>query len=476
MQSNSEKLTIWQKLGYGVGDFYGGGAGTLISFFYLVFLTDVIRISPGLAGMVILISKVYDSITDPFEGVLSDRTRTKLGRRRPYLLAGIPLVFLSFFSMFYPVAFGSETARFVYVITTYLFYSTVVSIVLLNYNALQAELTLDYNERTSLATYRIFFSTVSAILCALLPLEIVKAFPDVHTGWIVTAFVFGLLFALPLIATVAVARERPEFQKELRPFHWKQAFIEPFQVRTFVYVLVMYVTAFTAFDATQSIVVYYIKSFLGRGEVVSYVLGCMLIAQVLSLPFFQWLSKRTSKATTYIMSAAMFVIVMFFSFLFTPDSPTAAIYIFAILVGIGSGGVVIMIYAILPDIPDVDELRSDERREGTYSALTTFTRKLSSAVAIFAVAQVLQFSGYIPPILQSGKLIESVQTPAFINALRVFFVLIPVGFISFGIFFAIRFPLTVGIYQRLEKYLALRRSGVGANEEEKQELINMLIK
>src|SRR5512147_2158742 len=218
MQNSSEKLSIWQKLGYGVGDFYGGGAGTLISFFYLVFLTDVVRISPGLAGVVILVSKVYDAITDPFEGVISDRTRTRLGRRRPYLLAGILLVFLSFFLLFYPAIIASETGRFVFVLATYLFFSTVVSIVTLNYSALQAELTLDYNERTSLATFRIFFSTVSSILCALLPLEIVKAFPDVRTGWIVTGIVFGLLFSLPFIATIAIIRERAEFQKEMRPF------------------------------------------------------------------------------------------------------------------------------------------------------------------------------------------------------------------------------------------------------------------
>lgn len=475
MKLNSEQLTFWQKLAYGVGDFYGGGAGTLISFFYLVFLTDVVRISPGLAGTVILVSKIYDSITDPFEGVLSDRTRTKLGRRRPYLLAGIPLVFLSFFAMFYPVTYASETARFVYVIATYLFYSTIISIVLLNYSALQAELTLDYNERTSLATFRIFFSTISSILCALLPLEIVKAFPDVRTGWIVTAVVFGLIFALPFIATVSIIRERAEFQKELRPFHWKQAFLEPFQIKTFVYVLVMYVTAFTAFDATQSIVVYYIKSFLERGEEVSFVLGTLLIAQVLSLPLFQWLSKRTSKAKTYIIGAVTFVLVMFFSFLFTPNSPAVALYIFAALVGIGSGGVVIMIYAIFPDIPDVDELRSGERREGTYSALTTFTRKLSSALAVFAVAQVLQIAGYIPPIEQGGKLIEAVQTPAFINALRMFFVLIPVVFISFGIFFASKFPLTVALYERLEKVLSIMRTGSQVNEAERQELVTKLV-
>ncbi len=166
---------------------------------------------------------------------------------------------------------------------------------------------------------------------------------------------------------------------------------------------------------------------------------------------------------------------MFFSFLFTPASPVFALYVFAALVGIGSGGVVIMLYAIFPDIPDVDELRSGERREGTYSALTTFTRKLSSALAVFAVAQVLQFAGYIPPVEQAGKLIESTQTPGFISALRLFFVFIPVGFISFGIYFASRFPLTVALYQRLEKVLAAMRTGADMNEGERQNLVKQLI-
>jgi oligogalacturonide transporter len=475
VDTKSKKLSFWQKLGYGMGDFYGGGAGTLISFFYLVFLTDVVRLSPGLAGTVILVSKIYDSITDPFEGVLSDRTRTKLGRRRPYLLVGIPLVFLSFFALFYPVNFESETSRFIFVMATYLFFSTVVSLVTLNYSALQAELTLDYNERTSLATFRIFFSTFSSILCALLPLEIVKASADVRSGWISMAVVFGLIFSLPFVATVAITRERKEFQKQPKPFHWNQAFIEPFQVKTFVYVLIMYVTAFTAFDATQSIVVYYIKTYLGRGEEVSFVLGTLLIAQVISLPFYQRLSKQLSKSRTYLVGAIVFVVVMFFSFLFTPTTPAFALYVFAALVGIGSGGVVIMIYAIFPDIPDVDELRSEERREGIYSALTTFTRKLSSALAVFAVAQVLQFAGYIPPVEQAGRLIESVQTPAFINALRLFFVLIPVGFISFGIYFASRFPLTMDLYQRMEKVLANMRAGVKTDEVERENLIRRLI-
>lgn len=475
IEQSSEKLTWQQKIGYGVGDFYGGGAMTLISFFYLVFLTDVVRISPGLAGVVILVSKVYDSITDPFEGVISDRTRTRFGRRRPYLIAGILMVFLSFFALFYPVAFESETARFAFVMATYLFFSTVVSLVMLNYNALQAEITLDYNERTALTTARIFFSTLASILCALLPLEIVKAFPDVRSGWIAMGFGFGLLFALPFIATVATTRERPEFQRPQQPFHWRQAFVEPFMIRTFVFVLIMYVTAFTAFDATSSIVVYYVKSYLGRGEEVSFVLGSLLVAQVVSLPFYQWLSKRTSKPRAYLVGALIFVAVMFFSFLITPGSPAPALYVFAVMVGIGSGGVVMMVYAIFPDIPDVDELKSGQRREGIFAAMTTFTRKISSALAVFAVAQVLQFAKYIPPAEQAGMLVEQPQSETFILTLRLVFVLLPVSLISFGILFASRFPLTVEIYRRLEEILCLLRDNLPVDPGEKQDLERRLI-
>jgi Na+/melibiose symporter-like transporter len=123
----------------------------------------------------------------------------------------------------------------------------------------------------------------------------------------------------------------------------------------------------------------------------------------------------------------------------------------------------------------VDELRTGERREGTYSAITTFTRKLSSALAVFAVAQVLQFSGYVPPVQEAGKLIEVTQSPTFINALRLFFVLIPVGFITLGIVFASRFPLTRELYERLEKVLQIRRQKGEADPEEVRELTQKLI-
>ncbi len=479
MEPKSEKLSFWRKLGYGLGDIYGGGSGTLISFFYLVFLTDVVQLNPGLAGVVILVSKLYDAITDPFEGVISDRTRTRMGRRRPYLLAGIILVFLSFFAMFYPIAYEGQPARFVFVVLTYLFFSTIVSIVMLNYNALQAELSLDYDERTSLSSFRIFFSTVSSILCAVLPLEIVKRFPDVRTGWMVMAASFGILFAVPFIATFLAARERPEFQKPLEPFDWKTAFVTPFTVKTFVYVVIMYLFAFVAFDAVSSIVVYFIKTYLGRGSETSFVIGALTVAQVASLPFFAWLSRRTSKPMSYIAAAGLFIATMATSLAIAPGQSSFIVYVFAAVAGFGSGGVVIMVYSMFPDIPDVDELVSGERREGIYSALTTFSRKLSSAFAVFIVSQLLNVAGYIAPAIQTvdgvTKLVEQPQTGSFILALRLIFFFVPVLFLAVGIFFAVRYPLVHSIHNRLNTLLNQQRSGQPVDETEKSALTKLLI-
>ena len=480
MEAKNEKLSWWSKIGYGLGDIFGGGSGVIISFYYLIFLTDVVRISPALAGTVILISKIYDSITDPFEGLLADRTRTRLGRRRPYLLFGIPLIFLSFFALFYPYQMESETTRFVAVVLSYLFFSTVVSIVMLNYNALHSEITLDYNERSSLSSVRIFFSTVASIVAALVPLEIVKLFADVHTGYIVMGLVFGAFFALPFIATVAAVRERPEFQKPPAPLDWKLAFIEPFRNRTFLYTLAMYLFAFVAIDTVSTIVAYFVKYYMQRSGEVSFVNGTLLVAQVISLPFYVALSKRTSKIRGYIIGLAIWAAAMIFSFLLSPHLASFWIYVFASVVGLGTGGVVVMIYAIFPDIPDVDELKSGERREAIYSALVTFIRKFSSALAIFAVSLVIGWAGYVPPVQQTidgaAKLIEQPQADTFLLVLRLIFMLLPIVLLAFALFFALRFPLTPELHRRLNVHLAKQRANEIVNETEKQELIKTLLR
>ena len=477
-----EKLSLWRKIGYGVGDIYGGGTAVILSFYYLVFLTDVIRLNPALAGTVILISKVYDSITDPFEGVLSDRTRTKLGRRRPYLLAGIPLVFLSFFALFYPVDFAEESTRFIFVICTYLFFSTIVSIVGLNYNALQSELSLDYNERTSLSSARIFFSALASIVSALVPMEIVKAFPDVRQGYIVMGLVFGAFFALPFIFTFLAARERPEFQKPPEKFNLRDTIVEPFRVRSFVIVLLMFVFASIATDMVSSVVVYFMKYHLLRGDEANYVAGTMLVFQVIALGFFAAYSRRTSKRRAFILGLAIWMVTMLFSVFIGPESPFLAVYIFAAAVGIGLGGYYVSIYAIFPDLPDVDELRTGERREGIFGSLITLTRKFSGAVGIFIVSNVIAAAGYISPVEQVvdgvTKLVDQPQSDQFVLVLRVIFVVVPLILLTLAIFTATRLPLNHDTHARLSRVLSARRKGETLSPElqaEAEQLERLLI-
>jgi oligogalacturonide transporter len=479
---DSEKLPLWRKIGYGLGDIYGGGASLLVNFYYLIFLTDVVLINPGLAGTVILISKVYDALTDPFEGVLSDRTRTRWGRRKPYILAGIPLVFLSFFLLFFPVNFEIELHRFIFVVLTYLFFSTIVSIVMLNYNAVQSEMTLDYNERTSLTTWRILFSTIGSIFAAVLPLEIVKLTADTRQGYMIMAAIFGVIWAVPFIATFFSIQEREDFQKPPKKFDWREAFIDPWKVRTFVIALLMFLLSFTAIDMVSSIVVYFMKYHMMRGDETSFVNGTLLIAQVISLPFYAWLSKRTSKLTGFLVGCVIWMVVMLVGLLITPATPAVLTYIFAASVGFGTGGIVVMMYSIFPDIPDVDELQTGERREGIYAALRTTVRKLSSAIGLFVVGNAIAWAGYVEPVEEvingATRLVEQPQSDTFILVLRLIFTFAPVILVGLAIWAAVKYPLSPEIHHRLNKLLAERRAGEPDTESrsvEAEEISKILI-
>jgi oligogalacturonide transporter len=481
-QVANERLPLKMKIGFGVGDIYGGGSLVIIGFYYLYFLTDVVRINPALAGIVFLVSKVWDAISDPLMGIISDRTRSRWGRRRPYFLFGIVLIFLSFFMMWYPVDFEQEQHRFVYMLVSYVFFSTVITMVMIPYNALSAELTLDYNERTSLMSIRIFFSTCSSLVCAVVPLEIVKRFPDVKTGYTIMAIAFGIFFALPFLATFLTTREREDFKPVQQPLDFRTLVAEPFKMKSFVAVLCMYVFAFVAMDALMTIVIYFMTYYLHQGNQTDYVLGTLLILQIVAIPFFYQLSKHTSKKTGYMVGALIWMITMLFSFLIRPGMPIAAMYVFASFVGIGTGGVIVMIYSIFPDIPDIDELQSSQRREGMYSGLFTFMRKLSSALAIFMISNAISLAGYKAPEKQVvggvTTMVKQVQSPEFILTLRIVFAVLPVVFLLICLYAAARYPLSPMLHARLKDFLGKRRSGAEISADalrEETELRKVLI-
>lgn len=461
-----DRLPLRTRLGYGAGDLYGGGAFFIVSTLYLIFLTDVVGIRPALAGVIVLIARGWDAVSDPLMGMISDRTRSRWGRRRPYFLVGIPFIVLSFFLLWYPAGFAAEWAKFAYALASYLFFSTVITMVMIPYNALASELTLDYGERSRLTVFRMAFSEVSTIICALLPLMIIDAAANRAVGYPLMGLIFGLFFALPYLATFFTTWERPEFSKRTTPGDLR-SFLEPFRIRTFRVFILMFLFALAAMDIVLSIIVFFVTYHLGVPEITNYLLGTLLIVQLALLPAYYALSRRIGKRGAFMVGGFIWAGAMVLSLLLRPGLPVWVYFVFAALVGSGTGGVIVMAYAIFPDIPDVDELVSGRRREGIFAGVLTFLRKLTGAFAIFLVGQAIDLAGYTSPVetIEAGvsAVAEAQQSAGFVMVLRVVFAAVPLVFIAITMLIASRFPLSSGLHSRLKSYLTARREAAGGD-------------
>lgn len=472
-EPKSEKLPLSTKLAFGFGDVYGGGAIQIVNFFYLIFLTDYIGLRPAYAGIIFLVARGWDAISDPLMGVITDRTRTRFGRRRPYFLAATVLVFTSFILLWLPLNFSAEWMKFLYAMFAYLFYCTVITMTLVPYWGLGGELTMNYNERTSLMLYRMVFSLSTAVAAAVLPMMIVKAFPDPGTGYLVMAASFGLFFSLPWPIIFFKCKERPELLKQPEPWSFRKLFIDPLKIRTTRMLIGLYVAAYVAVDLLSVIFVYFVTYYLGRSDA-NLVLGTALIVQVFTMPLYALLAKKLGKRSSYLISLVIWSAFMVFIWFITPDLPSWVMYVVAAGIGCGMAGAVFIPWAMFPDVADVGEFVIGERRDGTFSSYMTFARKATAALATMLVSVALDFSGYIKPevVTVDGviKRINQVQPKAVITTIRVMLSFSPLIFLALGVIIALRYPLSEKVQQKLRGYLSYMRGEKKTADLNPQEL------
>ena len=224
-----------EKAIFALADFYGGGGQALISVVYpLFFLINIIGLSPRLAGYVFLISEIWDAISDPLMGIICDNTRTRMGRRRPYILAGGILLIAAFSLVFLPVKFESESVRFVYCTITYLFYNTVSTIINVSYSSMSAEISTVSAERDKANVLRLVVSTIGTAACTLLPSIFTGMYDkgqiNLTTLYLILGVGFGVFFATPVILCAVLVHERVEAPKNHilwmpdtdKLFQWKE--------------------------------------------------------------------------------------------------------------------------------------------------------------------------------------------------------------------------------------------------------------
>jgi GPH family glycoside/pentoside/hexuronide:cation symporter len=444
-----KKLTRLNKWTYGVGDLGFSLTYTIIAAYFAIFLTDVVGLAPAIAAAAIFIGRTADYINDPIIGYISDRTRSRWGRRRPYLLFGAIPFALVYILLWWIPPFNNPIALAAYYALVYMLFDIAATFVYMPYFALTPELTADYDERTSLTTTRMFFSILGSLIAFTLPLIIVQGFHPGNAGRILLmGAVFGLASAIPLLVVFFSTKERSEFSQLRQP-----AILESMRAalknRPFVFGLVIYLFTMVSMDILQTILLFYIKWVVGRESQSDLIMGTIFVVAILALPLWEYISKKMNKRYAYITGISFWAVVQLALITLGPTSPLPLLMFLCVLAGIGVSAAHVLPWSILPDAIEWGEWKTGERHEGMFYSLITLAAKVASSIAIPLALLVLDASGYISS--------SATQPASAITGIRIVTGPIPAVMLCLGILFAILYPLGRDNYSEIAKELEARR-------------------
>lgn len=448
----SEKLSLKTKMAYGAGDMGAGITATLLVFSWLIFLTNVAGLNPGLAGTILLIGKISDAINDPIIGVLSDRTTSKWGRRHSWMLWGsIPFGLLFFLQWIVPQL--SQWALFGYYTLITVLFNLAFTAVNLPYTALTPELTQDYNERTSLNSFRFAFSIGGSILALVIGLLISQWIKNPSQQYFAIGLGCAILSVLPLYWCVWGTQERyTTATPESIPIV-KQVKIA-FSNRPFLYVIGIYLCSWLAFQLTASIIPYYVTNWMGRE---SYFEVALLVQIVAIIMLFVWssVSERVGKRLVYFMGMSLWIIAQSGLFFLQPGQ-LVGLYALSIMAGVGVATAYLIPWAMLPDVIDLDELKTGKRREGIFYAFMVLLQKMGLALGLFLVGQALENTGFISST--PGQPLP-LQPESALFAIRISIGPLPTFILLVGLILAYFYPISREVHAEILLKLREKRQG-----------------
>jgi GPH family glycoside/pentoside/hexuronide:cation symporter len=421
----SGKLGWTTKLIYGVGDVGNAVVNSAVQFFLMIFYTDGALVAPALAANALLVGKIWDAVNDPLFGWVSDRTVSRYGKRRAYMIFGaLPLAVAIMLLWFVPGGL-EESGVFLWIAGTFILFDTAWTLTNVPYYALTAELTDDYDERASLTAFRMVLGVPAYIVGAALTPAIVGLFAAKRTGYSAVGVIYGLLAAVVLWIAAAGLRERKKIsESKAQTAPWK-AFLATLRNRPFVQLILAYLIANTAFALVKTLLAYFLTYQLGMEDQVPLVMFLLLVFVGLSLFPWKMLSDRWNKGPAYALGLGIGGLAVAATFLL-PHGPTPWVYVIAVVAGIGFSANWVFPWAMVPDVVDCDRLETCEHRGGMYYGVWGLALKFSEALGIAASGWVLQLSGYVPNVAQSAQTLLGI---------RLFFGPVP------ALFFAVALPL-----------------------------------
>ena len=456
MATTAEHLSRRAKIMYGVGDAGINLADTMVGLLFAIFLTDVVGLRPALAAVALFIGRSSDYINDPIIGYLSDRTRSRWGRRRPFILFGMVPFALAYMLLWWKPPIDTQIGLAIYYSIAFVLYDTTATILYMPYFAMTPELTSDYDERTSLTTYRMVFSILGAMIAFVVPLAIIGTMTPENASRVMSVGAgVACLSILPMLLVFFGTRERPENQERQQPTI-KESLKAAIKNRPFLYAIGIFLLTWTALDVLQTVLLYFLKYRMNLPDSGDLIFGLLFVAALISLPFWQWAARRWDKVKAYIGGMIFLAVVMIAIGFINPAWGLPAIGVLVALAGIGLGAVQLLTWAMIPDVIEWDELQTGQRHEGMFYSLVTTFRKVGVSISIPLVLLMLEWTGYVAN--------AQVQPPSAILGIQLLIGPIPAVCLIVGIVLALLFPLNRARHAEMRAQLAERRAAQGKNE------------
>jgi GPH family glycoside/pentoside/hexuronide:cation symporter len=417
-----------------------GGIGfmaMLVSIYFLKFSTDVLLIAPATMGLLFGLSRFWDAVSDPLLGFLTDRTRSRWGRRRPWMFAGIVPMGAAFVMMWSPPPALEGGALTVWMLAAIVGFFTGLTMIDVPHAALGAEITDDYHERTRLfGTRRIVFGVGS--LLAVAAITAFEALPDARLVGRIIGPIAAALGVVLTLYSVRHVRERPEFQGRgaRRPI---QAFRDVWHNRNARILILVFTSQQLGIVSLTVSIPFFAEYVLGTPEYTSLYIGAMLGSSILGVPLWIRFAPLREKRTSLLL--AMVIAGLAIACLtIAPTGNVALVVAIASLGGLAAAGCDVLFPSLQADVIDWDELQSGERKEGAYFATWSFAAKTSGALASTLVGVTLGAMGFVP---------NTVQHPDVLLGMRVLAGLVPAGLWALGIVIFLRFDLGAAEHARI---------------------------
>lgn len=392
-----------EKIVYSVGNLGLTGFLQLMSAYLLFFLISEVHMDPGLASLVYLLSYgIWNAINDPIIGHLSDRTRVGWGRRRPYIVMGIPLMFFFAILIWSPPLGGDALANshslsiFLYMVIVIAFYELGFTMVSIGRNAVFPEMWTNLKERSEVTVYRESFSVVGGVLAMVVFPVIVESFSEqfgTFGAWAWAGGIMAITFSVAFLISLLAIRERREFSLVDKPLQFIESFKTAITNQSWITRTGTMLMTGCMIDWVSAMMPFFVKYSLGMGmEAISIMMGVQMVTMFIFFPLWRKICIHRGSKVTLAISMMTFTIGPVLGLV---AHDVLGIALMGFIGGITIGGLVLARALMWADVIDEDEIKTGVRREGVYAGISVPVGKISQVILAIGMSLVLSAFGYV---------------------------------------------------------------------------------